>query len=253
MADCTNVGGTFASGLPQCKTNQLWITGAGMSQGNAYPGGYCTRRCISDSDCGAGAECAIGIGLIGEAENICMATCTGAGSQGSCRSGYRCVDVYGDGSQVVCMPPVNVFDAGTPASPGLEGSACSSNASCMPPNTGFCNMSGQGFPSGSCSADCSMGNGTFCGSNGVCNLERVAANDGLGDLALGRCYESCTSQPDGGTNGTCRAGYFCSPYSGTFGGGGFCKPRCDSANFPGCGADTCDVPSGACCGSGVCY
>jgi hypothetical protein len=234
----------------------MWIVPSGISQGNPYPGGYCTRRCIVDGDCGSGAECAIGLGLLGEAENICMATCTGAGSQGSCRSGYRCVDVYGDGSQVVCMPPVVIFDAGTPAATGLEGSSCSSDAACMPPNTGFCNMSSAGFPMGSCSADCSMGDNTFCGSTGTCNLERVTAADGLGDLALGRCYELCNSLADGGSGGSgaaCRTGYFCSPYSGTFGGVGFCKPRCDSSGFPGCGADTCDPASGACCGSGGCY
>jgi len=253
FVDCTNVGGTSASGVAQCKTNQLWITSSGPVAGTAYPGGYCTRRCTDDSDCGSTAQCGVGLGQIGEAENICMAKCSGGG-QGTCRSGYSCIDLYHDGSEVVCMLPPVMFDAGFPAANGLEGSACSGNAACMPPNTGACLTSG--FPGGYCSADCSMGDFSFCGATGVCNLIFADPGDGLGPEGLGQCFAACTSISDGGSggaNGGCRSGYVCAPYSGVFGGDGYCHPRCDATGAPGCGSDTCDPASGACCGSSGCY
>ena len=254
VLDCANVAGSSASGLPQCKANQLWITGSGPTTGTAYPGGYCTRRCGLDTDCGPNAQCGIGLGQIGEAENVCLAKCSGSG-QGTCRSGYSCIDLYGDGSEVVCMLPPVLFDAGTPAANGLEGSACSSNAACMPPNTGSCVTSG--FPGGYCSADCSMGDATFCGASGVCNLVFADPGDGLGAEALGQCFSGCGSLSDGGSGGTagaCRSGYVCSPYSLMFGNGtGYCRPRCDASGAQGCGSDTCDPASGACCGSNGCY
>jgi serine protease len=69
-----------------CGTNGLCAT-------TGYPGGYCTQDCLS-TGCPSGSQC------YGNEEGtaaFCYATCTGAGagSQGSCRSGYIC---YPDGS-----------------------------------------------------------------------------------------------------------------------------------------------------------
>jgi len=58
------------------------------------PGGYCTRPCSVDLECGASAECL-------ERLDRCGRTC---GSSLDCRPEYRCDDVFGRGPY--CLPPL---------------------------------------------------------------------------------------------------------------------------------------------------
>ncbi|WP_375771957.1 S8 family peptidase [Archangium gephyra] len=74
------VGGPCTSNA-NCGTNGLCAT-------TGYPGGYCTQDCLS-TNCPAGSQC------YSNPEGTaayCFATCTGAGAQGTCRSGYICYD-----------------------------------------------------------------------------------------------------------------------------------------------------------------
>jgi hypothetical protein len=68
--------------------------GAAMSCGTRLgrytaPGGYCTQRCVSSSDCGMGGVCVGGVGGIGgaTATGTCYRACTDAAG---CREGYSC-------------------------------------------------------------------------------------------------------------------------------------------------------------------
>ncbi|MFY0523318.1 S8 family serine peptidase [Archangium gephyra] len=63
-----------------------------------FPGGYCTQSCLATS-CPAGSQC---YADSDGASAYCFATCTGVGTQGSCRSGYVCAnDGAGGGA---CVP-----------------------------------------------------------------------------------------------------------------------------------------------------
>ncbi|HYO70162.1 MAG TPA: S8 family serine peptidase, partial [Archangium sp.] len=67
----------------QCGTEGLCVT---ASQG--YPGGYCTRECLTAA-CPVGSKC---YANTEGTEAYCFATCTGVGGQGTCRTGYFCYD-----------------------------------------------------------------------------------------------------------------------------------------------------------------
>ncbi|AKJ00438.1 serine protease [Archangium gephyra] len=67
----------------QCGTAGLCVT---ASQG--YPGGYCTLECLTAA-CPVGSKC---YANTEGTEAYCYATCTGMGSQGTCRTGYVCYD-----------------------------------------------------------------------------------------------------------------------------------------------------------------
>jgi hypothetical protein len=72
-------------------------------QDNNIPGGYCSRQCDTDNDCGAGGACI----RFDDGEQLCAKTCL---FQNDCREGYGCnfkPRVQG-GSTDVCTPGIEI-------------------------------------------------------------------------------------------------------------------------------------------------
>jgi hypothetical protein len=65
----------------------------GLSCAASAPGGYCTKACGGEADCGGGAHC---IQL--QSGTACMRSCT---SDADCRQGYSC---QGDAAVRICYP-----------------------------------------------------------------------------------------------------------------------------------------------------
>ncbi|AFE07003.1 S8A family peptidase [Corallococcus coralloides DSM 2259] len=89
----TTIGGA-------CTTNGACGTGGQCLTGASFPGGYCTQSCVTDS-CPSGSECYSNDRGV---TAYCFVTCTpsSGNTQGSCRTGYRCVsDGAGSGA---CLP-----------------------------------------------------------------------------------------------------------------------------------------------------
>ncbi|MBX7099206.1 MAG: hypothetical protein K1X89_15955, partial [Myxococcaceae bacterium] len=243
-ASCTNVpGGNITVGATTypstvyCKTSQD-IGGA------PYPGGFCSRKCLSSTDCGANAVCILGFGFTGEADNFCSPRC-GAG-QPPCRTGYNCVI---SGTTSFCLLAgkdgglFDEYDAG-PKGIAAAGGPCTLDGTCRPPDTGACikatlsDGGPSGYTGGSCTADCTMAvDDAFCGPNGRCDLylDVDSTIDPHGVFVFGLCSAACNA--DGGSPG-CRTGYTCDT--------GQCVPKCTNAGAA-CGAGrTCNTSTGRC-------
>ncbi|RJS20142.1 peptidase S8 [Corallococcus sp. H22C18031201] len=86
---------TSLVGQPCTKDSQC---GTGGICATNYPSGYCTLSCVSSS-CPSGSKC---YATSDVANAYCFATCSGIGTQGSCRTGYICApDNAGNGA---CVP-----------------------------------------------------------------------------------------------------------------------------------------------------
>ncbi|RKH23916.1 peptidase S8 [Corallococcus sp. CA041A] len=89
----TTIGGA-------CTTNSTCGTGGQCLTGTSFPGGYCTQSCMT-AGCPSGSDC---YSNDRGATAYCFVTCTpsSGNTQGSCRTGYRCVsDGAGSGA---CLP-----------------------------------------------------------------------------------------------------------------------------------------------------
>lgn len=229
---CTDVSACSTLGAgAECRTTTADST-------IQYAGGYCTKGCASNADCGDAGFCGpIGFNLpdggfdpLYEDDAICMSYCSATTGEG-CRAGYTCVLIAQ--STAVC-----ILD---PAAPDNKmGAPCTDEAQCaFPPNTGFC-ISGtsadggpSGWPGGACSADCFGKPAGYCGSTAVC----------VGWSATeAYCFDKC-STPDQG-RGDCRQDWTCYGLGGST--DGVCFPACDT---PGNGCNTgstCDTVTGYC-------
>jgi hypothetical protein len=76
-----------------------------------FPNGYCTGKCLADSDCGSGGICYKDpITALGGLEGRCLLGCS---SSASCRSGQVCRVSPIIDSKSYCLPPAaNTVDAG---------------------------------------------------------------------------------------------------------------------------------------------
>lgn len=212
--------------------------------GLAYPGGYCTRRCVGSFQCPR-AVCGLFLGPQGEVENICLASCGMSG----CRLGYAC---FNFGTMASPAPgcwllpggaPPALLDAG-PGASGAAGGPCTSDQACRPPDDGTCTPElgsdggPTGYPGGECSASCALAlSDAWCGDGGSC-IGSVGPSDSRGPTVDWRCERTCTT---GGSS--CRAGYVCAPFTTTT--SGACVPSCTNPGF-GCGARACDAATGLC-------
>ncbi len=210
-ANCNN----FGTGST-CKTTSDF-------GGVAYPGGYCTKDPCDNATntCPAGSTCAyIGFDK-GEAQPICLATCTTAGQQSNCRTGYSCYNLgAANGCYLAPIPNVPPTTTATQV-----GNPCTMDSQCQnPPNApynelGFCvtatlpDGGPSRFPSGYCFADCFDLDQPFCGTASRCvgfrNAQMVV------DQAY--CLLAC---PTPGQQSICRTGYTCT----AIGDGGVCYP-----------------------------
>jgi hypothetical protein len=249
-ADCTRLevsASEKALGVtPFCKHQSVDLT---HTAGFTYPGGYCTKRCgLPGLGCGADALCELQAGLLGEYDNICVASCF---NDGECRDGYACLGLFS--SVGACLPLLG--DGGIPAlvdaGPGMSGpagAACTSDDACRPPGAGYCRpeLLPDGGPSGhvggECSAECGAksaagSQGSWCGEGGACTGIPVASTDGLGPTVRWECFLGCGAGRDAG----CREGYVCTTDLQT----GVCVPSCHNAGA-GCPAGSVCDPSGRC-------
>ncbi|HEX4353109.1 MAG TPA: hypothetical protein VHZ95_09350, partial [Polyangiales bacterium] len=161
--------------------------------GTTYPGGYCTGRCLQDSDCGDVGSCTPGFaGMVG----TCYRKCS---SDTDCdRDGYRCRMT--SNSVMQCVPGPK------PLADGTVGNACTADADCG--GAAMSCSTGTRYPGGYCTQRC--GDASDCGSGGTCT-------GAIGGGALtGTCYKTCTATTD------CRTGYACGAVG--FAGGGNASP-----------------------------
>jgi hypothetical protein len=100
--------------------------------------GYCTRRCKTKSQCGAGGSCVAS----GDGEGRCFASC---GPQGECRAGFQCAGA-------VKLPVFSAPGACLPLRPadmladGVAGGSCSDDAECPGGQCASRNLLGTEYP-----------------------------------------------------------------------------------------------------------
>jgi hypothetical protein len=247
--DCTAVPTVAGGGPPYCKTRAYAINDSYQYEATyTYPSGMCTRRCTSNTQCGAGSICMSFGGFFGEAENICVPSCPG----GTCRAGYTCVNLGGAYGQVCLVATADGgfydWDAGTPAANNVMGEACTVNSQCKPPPTGNCftatlpDGGASGYPNGVCYASCTMNpTDAYCGpTTGVCLPDVDQYLDG--PLVSWTCSRQCN--PSLTTTG-CRTEYYCYQIGAdtTY---GTCIPRCTNPGQSCPSGSTCNTGTGRC-------
>jgi hypothetical protein len=99
-----------------CSTNDMCAPGECITSLNialALPAGYCTGKCLSDDQCGAGGVCYKDLGsAFFKLEGRCLLACSGSAS--GCRAGQECRSSQALlDSKTYCLPPAP--DAGAPA------------------------------------------------------------------------------------------------------------------------------------------
>jgi hypothetical protein len=232
--------------------------------GNPAPGGYCTARCLAQSDCEAGSVCT---GMFAASPGHCSAACKAAFD---CRAGYACtplipLSIAVDGGTVTgTCQPIPMADR---LADGVVGSACMTNSDC---GGGSCVLTepitGTTYPGGYCSGRCTTD--ADCGARGLCT---PSALGGIGSCSLrcdtdadcsrdgyrcrapggvGRCSPGPKPLPDGVVGNACASDADCGggpmTCSSTLGGadapGGYCTARC---------AVNADCGSGGVCVEGV--
>jgi hypothetical protein len=248
--DCTAVPTVAGGGPPICKGQALILDDSFNYQtGYAYPGGMCTRRCTSDTQCGAGSICAFYGGYWGEVDSICLPNCNSS----ACRPGYVCTNFGGTIGNFCLVAAadggVPSYDAGAPAVGNVMGQACSLDSVCRPPSSGACakatlpDAGPSGFPNGYCYGNCSMyPDDTYCGNNGICypQIDQYLTGPAWVWTCGGKCDPLAT------TTG-CRTGYWCDQiYGSAAPNDGLCEARCTNAGITCPGGTTCNATTGAC-------
>jgi len=182
---CQTVSCGMCSGNQTCQNNTCVNTvvnrvgdactttaqcGAGLecaTQANeGFAGGYCTKICLSDSECGSGAHCS----SVGGNGGMCVKSCA---SNNECsRTGYECYQGIGDG-RLECWHVAN--------GNGAIGTPCTYNGQCSGGQAGFCIRQAntpdfyQGYCSASCvtNSDCGNTNSYHCWRSNAGNAEGV--------------------------------------------------------------------------------
>jgi len=204
-------------GPPICRTVE--------TSGTAYPGGYCTRQCDDDAQCGDGNFCGTRGGPWGEAPSLCYRGCA---QDSDCRQppgtpGYSCFGFDAQRSTSgVCVPAqANPLDAGPPPGPGVPGSSCQRDVDC-PASMGVLGhcihaSTGDGGPSGYtsgyCLFDCTAAaSDAWCSSDGGARCVPTLTLDA-------QQVPNVSWQCVGACSGSCRLGYVCAD-------AGLCEPDC---------------------------
>jgi hypothetical protein len=164
-----------------------------MSGATRFPGGYCSGRCLSDSNCGSTGWCSPGTG---GGTGTCYRQCESDTDCG--REGYRCRANTGtQGAPKRCIP------GAAPLPDNVTGNSCSADTDCggaaMSCRTQTLAQPMMTLPGGYCTGSCVEA--SDCGSGGAC----VGATGGQ---ANGNCFKACTGDTE------CRTGYVCAGPSG---------------------------------------
>jgi hypothetical protein len=175
----TPVGAPCMPGFGSCGA-----IGFCIDESQGFPGGYCSQTCSMGMMCPSAAAC-FDVGM----SSICLDECM---MPSDCRLGYGCVRL-GLNPQPVCwpIPPSSMNPNGSPV-----GSACMGDNDCMS-GLQCVRVPGGGFPDGYCSKVYCDPVTNPCPSGSDCY-----AFPGLFSL----CLEQC---PSGGSQSTCRTGYYC--------------------------------------------
>ena len=175
-----------------CGVTEACPGGQCIEEAAGFPGGYCSQACgPGEAPCPSGAACRdVGFEL-----PLCFDTCE---TTAACRSGYRCVQL-GATSGRVCWP----FVSGSTNPGGRSvGSACAVDDDCVQGTQ--CRQAG--WPGGYCTVMFCDVVSRPCPSGSSC-----FAFPGSTSMCLANC-------PRGGSQSTCRAGYFCFGLNGLPGG-----------------------------------
>jgi hypothetical protein len=242
--DCTGIDQLLIDsagrpgGPPICRTSE-------SPSGTLYPGGFCTRQCDDDAQCGAGNVCGTYGGRWGETTSLCYPGCD---VDADCHrsSGYRCFVVDPTRSPGgVCVPAAaSPLDAGPSPGPGVPGSSCQADFDCRTSGgaLGHCiratlsDGGSSGFTRGYCVFDCTAAaSDAWCSGDGGASrcLPIVTVDSHHAPSVSWQCVAACGS--------SCRAGYVCAD-------AGVCQPDCSLPNdcngcltATGCMPLTCDV------------
>jgi hypothetical protein len=271
-ADCSGVDTTLVDmfmnpgGPAACQKAQLQLLpDAGAAQGATYQGGYCTRQCNDDLQCGDGNICGFYGGSWGEALNICYHGCD---VDSDCkRPGYLCLTVNSGGSPSgICTPSnqpdggLSFYDPGPGPARGTVGKPCTTDVDCQT-ETGYgkcisgtiADGGSSGYAGGYCTVDCTMaaeidswcmGQGTSgTADGGAWCIPYFFSDQNMTPYTEWFCLPGC--QPG---NNDCRTGYECiaDPFwNDTAGTIKDCEPDCTATSD--CSA------SGGCLTSLGCY
>jgi hypothetical protein len=178
--DAAPAASVFGSNCPStaCTT----AGGYCLSTGNGWPAdGYCTKLCLGNSDCGAGAFCSAAISGM----KYCVRDCTPSG--GCVASDQACGEwLYGidDLGQPACTPGNTTAQDGDP---------CTTFADCN--DDAYCYSNPFDDPGGYCAElHCSIGDPAACPhGDATC----FAAG------SIGACWDTCTRKQDCRTNWAC--------------------------------------------------
>ena len=177
-----------------CMTNAMCPPiGFCIEAQNGFPDGYCSQDCGRGGQmCPSGAQCR----NFGPGQQLCLDECM---SPNECRMGYSCVQL-GINPQRVCWPtiPGSTNPNGDPV-----GASCNNDQNCA---QGLTCLQFQGWPGGYCTRQYCDPQNNPCPSGSACY-----AFPGLQSLCLAGC-------PSGGSQSTCRAGYYCLGPTGQPGG-----------------------------------
>ena len=91
-----------------CGDDEETCEGAACATGDEYPGGACIYDCTDTQACPTRTDKPTPFCARFTSGAFCMPTCNrGAGANGGCREGYRCIHAKGvdeEGAQDVCVP-----------------------------------------------------------------------------------------------------------------------------------------------------
>lgn len=157
VATQTNRVGDACTSNSQCGAGLECATDAETG----FTDGYCTKSCVSDNDCGSGAHCSVV-----NNNGFCVKSC--GGNNDCTRNAYECFNLVGD-SRSECGPIAN--------GNGQIGDACQRRSDCSGGQTGNC-LTQAAYPDfyqGYCTRDCSVD--SDCGSTSLYHCWKGQASD----------------------------------------------------------------------------
>lgn len=167
--------------------------GVCLDQSQGFVDGYCTQQCgRGGNNCPVGATCQ----EFGPRQSFCLDECATATD---CRMGYECVRL-GTAQSRVCFP---VPEGSTNPMGDPVGSACAADNDC---EQGLTCLQDQGWPGGYCTR-------VYC--DPMTNPCPSASSCYAFPASYSLCLADC---PSGGSQSTCRTGYYCLGPSGGPGG-----------------------------------
>jgi hypothetical protein len=114
-AGVPDAGTAVAAGTPCTQTGQcqppqngLCIQESIAGQTTGYPGGYCTTPCgMGQPSCNFANSLCVTESFFGASQSTCRASCTGVGTQSTCRTGYVCQPSTVSVAPGFCRPKCN--------------------------------------------------------------------------------------------------------------------------------------------------